>query len=170
MVVWSVLPRNQDSLVRGSLVALPATVPFATFTPTTSDINKGAPEKQYRTRHSPSHIPIPRESEADRGRWEQEKRVLRALETLFCREEHKTLFLEDQTYGRESGDRKPLGESTFLWLQEEMPLLHQDTWQDYVNMNEVSYTLPPDLAFRRDTYLGSRPVTDKAPMCGRLMV
>jgi hypothetical protein len=170
MVGWSIRPRNQGSLVRGSLVALPAAVPFATFTPTTPDINKGVPEKQYRTQHSPLPIPIPLESAIDRGRWEYEKRVLREIESLFCSPNHKTLFLENETYGQEIGNPQPLGDSTFLWLQEQMPLLKRDTWQDYVNINAVSYRLPSDLPFRRGTYLGSRPSTDKEAMCGRLIV
>lgn len=170
MVVWSVHPRNQGSLVRGSWVVLPPIIPFATFTPTAPDINREASEKQLATRQSSSPIPIPMDSEADRGRWEQEKMVLRELESLFCRPEHERLFLENETYGQEIGDPQPLGDSTFLWLQEAMPGLERETWQDYVNINAVSYSLPSDLAFQRDTYLGSRPVTDKEPLCGRLIV
>lgn len=170
MVVWSVRPRNEGSLVRGSWVMPPPLIPFATFTPTTPTISPGSPEKQLVRHQSPAPIPIPMDSEADRGRWEQEKRVLRELETLFCRAEHQKLFLENEIYGQEIGDPRPLGDSTFVWLQERMPLLKQETWQDYVNINALSYSLPSDLPFQRDTYLGSRPATEKEPLCGRLIV
>ena len=86
------------------------------------------------------------------------------------------LFIEDVTFNYQGNEsigspvNPLLEESDFFHYQEHLPSLHLETWVDFLTLNKVAYELPHDLAFKRDTFLGSRPAAYKEPLCGRFLV